>query len=645
MARRIKPYTLADAGQLFTAAKKAAGTRHERWRVYENQYRSGTHLSDGDPTANLGERAALNVALPHLTVMMGATIARDPQFVVDSAFPSADGRDEVWAKVASELLHSKWHDAHATRAHKRAAQDKYILGVGFTKTVWVEDEVTVWLDEDAIEEAIVELVADEADQALLEGRRALSREELLERYEIPSYTTVTLGTPHTEWVSPFNLFVPEDATCLDDARWIAQVVRTTRSEVEANDQFRNTDNLRPAVVSATAWSNEPGRHHQWLAEVGPDSMVEYVEFYDLRTRTLLVFQDGSDKPLYEGPMPWKHGSHPFSEDRGFESGTGFWPFGDLENIAPLCEALNDVFSERMANLRRAGTNWIVRGEFATPELMRLLGEKGSGRYQTINGLPQGASFEDLFIPVRVDDLNPALFDAAQESLEEAVRRTLGVNDFQAGGVGADRMSATAVAVVDGTATLRAQEKITATERSLETTARLILALCQENMDAEDVVKVVGTDGSAWVEVDEATLVGDYGVTISGGSTRSINPTTREQRGLRFIREIAPLLAQMGYDPEPGMRQAIIDMGQDPDQILQRAEPPAEAAPQGPEGMPAEAGMDAMGAAGLPPEAAGLGGGGGELDFDQIAAMLGEGGPSEAVGGLPDDAEFGGEQLL
>ena len=72
-----------------------------------------------------------------------------------------------------------------------------------------------------------------------------------------------------------------------------------------------------------------------------------------------------------------------------------------------------------------------------------------------------------------------------------------------------------------------------------------------------------------------------------------------------------MLAQLGYDPEPALRQALRDLGYDPDYMLVRQEQPQGA----PAGGEAEGGggapmtsdvMSAMGGPGMPAEMQGRG---------------------------------------
>jgi hypothetical protein len=245
----------------------------------------------------------------------------------------------------------------------------------------------------------------------------------------------------------------------------------------------------------------------------------------------------------------------------------------------------------------------------TDELIAALETDEHDVVASIN-LPQGEPLSEVIVPVFRQALSGDVY-AAKAELEEKIRQVLGINDFQAGGLGADRMSATAAAVVDGVATLRAQSKIAAVEAAAAQTGNIILLLCQEMLDEPTAIRIGNIAGARWDTVTKEDIYGEFLVFVEGGSTRAINPATREQQGLRTLGEVVPMLAQLGYDPEPALRQALRDLGYDPDYMLVRQEQPQGA----PAGGEAEGGggapmtsdvMSAMGGPGLPAEMQGRG---------------------------------------
>jgi len=209
-------------------------------------------------------------------------------------------------------------------------------------------------------------------------------------------------------------------------------------------------------------------------------------------------------------------------------------------------------------------------------------------------VPNGEPLDQIIVPVFRQALSGDLYGAKAE-LELYMQKVMGINEFQSGGMGADRMSATAAAVVEGVATLRAQDKIVSIENAAANIGQLILLLCQEYLDEPTAIRIAGNETAEWPEISKTDLYGEFIVSVEGGSLRSLNPATREQQGIRLLNEVVPVIQAMGYDPEPALRSALRALGYKPDEMLVPMPQPAAGMEAGmglPEG-PA-AGIEGMG---------------------------------------------------
>lgn len=295
----------------------------------------------------------------------------------------------------------------------------------------------------------------------------------------------------------------------------------------------------------------------------------------MRTRRLMVFQVNGGDVWYDEEISWSHRYPPFVHVRNYTAtGNDFWGFGDIENVVALQEMFNEFLFEQMDNARRSGQKYFVRGDQVSDELRAGLESDESDVVIPVH-LPTGESLRDVLVPVARQALAGDVY-AAKDELQAKMREVLGINDFQAGGVGADRMSATAAAVVDGVATLRAQSKIASVEAAASQVGNLILLLCQEYLDEPTAIRVSNVAGASWIRVSKDDLFGEFLVSVEGGSTRALNPATREQQGLRTLVEVVPALQALGYDPEPALRMALRDLGYDPSVLLVKLEQPVEA---------------------------------------------------------------------
>ena len=619
----IEAYELHQAQDLVKDAVQRADRRHSRWRVMEALYRTGNLQEAQEVTAGklseylpaLNEHVA-NMILPHINIIQESVIARDPKLICE---PIGGGEIAEMTRATSEgVLSYYWKRAAATEHLRDATMDAVRLGSGFVKTAWTHLESERDLSDDEREQRLQDAIAGELESASREFRMA--EIEPLEKSVPYTESLVIRSEPFVEYVSPYDVFVPINTRRIKDARWVAQRLTLPVDEILANPEYNITEEQ---LVRDTATINEADMFQAEWRRQTEDSRGVYGsslaldtatiwEFYDMRTRKMMVFQLDNDTILWEDDVPWSHRYPPFVHVRNYTAtGSDFWGFGDIENVASLQDMMNEFFHEQMENARRSGQKYLVRANAVSDELRTAL-ESDEGDVVAAVNIPTGEPLSDIIVPVFRAALSNDIY-AAKAEVEDKIRQVLGINDFQAGGLGADRMSATAAAVVDGVATLRAQSKIASVEAAASDIGNLILLLCQEYLDEPTAVRISGVGGASWSDVTKEDIWGEFLISVEGGSTRAINPATREQQGLRTLGDVVPALVQLGYDPEPALRMALRDLGYDPELILVRApapepEPMPAGAPPGPGGAPtAGEQMMAMGGPSLPAEMRARGG--------------------------------------
>ena len=595
----MNPYTLEQAQEAVRDALTRSCDRHDRWRALEALYRTGdmgaAKLAEaGKLTFDDFDIAyeAVNMVLPHINVILASSVARDPKH---TCTPQSGGMEaEDYAGAAEGVLDYFWKRTRGTQALRKASWDMVVSGNGFLKVGWHHLEHEEDADEVTLEERLVAAMEDDRLQADLEEVEPAKPEDLVDR--IMHTTTVTdVDEPFVEYVPPYDVFVPPNAVEIEDCRWVCHRVSLPIDEVEDNPQLADVD-LTPDTVQGGGQHDEVA---EWVRrahreEIGPEHPMETVtifEFYDMAARRLLVFQLDGDEPLYDDELPYAHRYPPIVHLRNYQaSGTDFWGFGDVENVANLQQMLNELFTEQMDNARRAGNKTFVDRKALDANARSALESDESDVAIPVD-VPNGKTLQEIVYNVERHALSGDVY-AAKEDVQEYLRLVLGINDFQAGGVGADRMSATAAAVVDGVASLRALDKVGAVEDGAAKAGNLKLLLCQQFLEEPRAIRVAKEQGATWPEVSLADIRGEFLVSVEGGSTKSENPQTRENRGLRTLNEVIPALEAAGFDTLPAWRQAMRDLGYDPDLMLQQLppEPPPEPDQGGggmPEGMPGE----------------------------------------------------------
>lgn len=579
---KIKPYKLEQAQALVRDAVKRQEPMHKKWRALEHLFRTGQaegSLEDSSETARYLTEAggltldSVNLALPHMSIIIASSVDRAPDWIVE---PYGGGEEsDPSTRSAEELLRYQFKRVDGTSTARDMVQDMVIVGNGFGKVGWDFAEVEVDKTDDELADELAELMEVERREAKLERRDPRDPDELVDAIDA-ARSEVVQDEPWLEYVSPYDIFVPATARRLDTTRWIAHRLVLPLDEVKANPAFNRE--ARKAVMPS-AQEDRPERRgmDEHIDPGGGDSDDPFAEatifeFYDMRARRLLIFQTDGGKALYDGPLPYGHRYTPFVHMRNFEDGgSRFWAFGDLENMAAPQYELNEYIHEQMSNARRSGNKYVVDQRFWNADLRDLLEDAEGDVVAPIE--TNDRAIGDIIQNIPREGLSKDVYAAKDDLQHNLIPAVIGLNDFQMGGSGADRMSATAAAVVDGTATLRASDKRRQVEAAIARIGLLLLLLDQEFLDDEVAVRVTEDTGMVrWLNVSAADLVGEYGVNVQTGSTQAVNPATRQQRAVELMSSIIPALAAEGYDTHPLWRRAFRDYGMDPDRLLQKLPP-------------------------------------------------------------------------
>lgn len=635
-------YTLSDKQAALRDAIRRMEPVHQHWRMLESLYRIGAQreVTAIDlnrilpfPTPGTFLRT-VNMVLPHLNLIINSVTARDPKLIVTPI-----GGDETVieknATIAKAVLDYFWRRTSSTDVLRDMTQDMVVIGNGFCKVGWSYSEMTSDRTEDDIAAEVDELMQTALEVAQELGT-PLNDADIAEIVRSVSLTEslVESDEPFVEYVSPYDIYVPANARRLNSVRWIAQKLRLPVEELKANPLFdkQAVNDIVPDTGYAERETIERYEDQEGSLPAIFSHATVY-EFYDMDSRTICVFQIDAAKPLYEGPIPYALRYPPFVHMRNFnDGGQTFWSFGDVENVAGLQLMVNEIMVAEINDLKRVGNKYFVNKKVLTPELAKSLQENKPDAVIPID-VPGNVNINEVLVPVQ-RLATPSDNYVMEGKLQDYMQRILGITDLQAGAVQvASRVPATAAAAVEGASTLRSMDKQVNVERASREIGTRILGLCQQFLDTGKAVRIAGPDAPQWLQVSAEDIDGEFSIETEGGSTQAVNPLTKARQGMEILTQIAPMLAQMGYDPENAVRSALTYMGLNPDHLLVRPQP--QPAPMGPEaaGVP--------GGAGLPPELMGMPPvGEPPLDMNNpaIAQLMGLGAPP-----MPGVAE--GESLV
>jgi hypothetical protein len=540
------------------------------------------------------------------------------------------------AVIAQNTLGYFWRRSDSTAVLRDMTQDCVILGNGFAKVGWMYSDNTMDRTPDEMVAEMTDLVAA-AQEVAAESGMPMDEAMLSEIVESVTLTQhiVDVDEPFVEYVSPYDILVPFNARRMNSARWVAQRLRLSIEDLKSNEMFDKQ--ARDDLKADTGYADPTTmlrfeETEQELPAVFKNATV--FEFYDMKNRTLCVFQLDADRPLYEGPIPYEHRYPPFVHMRNFnDGGNSFWSFGDLENVAGLQLMINEIMVAELSDLKRVGNKYFINKKVLTPELAKALQDNKPDQVIPVD-LPANISMQEVLQPVQRLS-TPADNYIMEDKLQGYMRNIIGITDFQAGQIASSsRVPATAAAAVEGASTTRAMDKMSNVEKAAREIGTRLLALCQQFLDTEKAIRIAGPNAPEWLRVSQTDIEGEFSIETEGGSTQAINPATRARQGVEIMQNVVPMLAQLGFDPSNAMRTALTYMGLNPDHLLVTPPPPepAPAAPMAPEsmGMPPEmAGM----APGMPAPMAPTGGMDEAMMMQQLMDMGGAPIPAATEGGI------------
>ena len=214
-----------------------------RWREdegYDQTWRRMVDLYRGKhwPMTTLARRdlISVNLAFSTINVIAPSVSVNHPKIVVRANNPAEQGQ----AAFIESIVNYMWRHHDYRKPFRRAVKDFLIVGHGWVKVGWRFVEQERMLSEEErqfmFDEAVVEanVFASEAP-----GMAA----------ELPSNSDIASGVPETgmtvvedqpfvERISPFDMFVDPEATCLDDMNWIAQRVIRPLEEAQRDKRYK-----------------------------------------------------------------------------------------------------------------------------------------------------------------------------------------------------------------------------------------------------------------------------------------------------------------------------------------------------------------------------------------------------------------------
>ena len=569
-------------------ARKTRAEKHEiilrkldsaaRWReemgydsVWERMidlYR-GKHWPRVTATEDL---VAVNLAFSTVNIIAPSVSVNHPKVVVTPNDPDNTDR----AAFVEAVINHTWRHHDFRKPFRRAVKDFLIFGHGWLKVGWrfVEQERTLGEDErqTMIDEATME--ADAFAMTNPEFAGDLPSDEEIAANITNTAMMIVEDQPFVERISPFDVFVDPEATCLEDAAWIAQRIVRPLEEAKKDKRYKASARKKLDAQNVLYPLNTPNSRQQQEEYLYDEERTVIFEFYDIVNNTISVLAQAGDEFLVDPtPMPYVYGQ-PFVMLRNYDIPDYFYPMGDLEAIESLQLELDKTRTQLVNARKRYARKYLYHERSFGPEGREALASDQDGRLVPV--VEENKPLSETVIPMPQTPLSPEIYQYS-DIIETDINTVSGVSEYARGQMPETRRTATEASIIADAGNARAADKLAIVELSIGYVARMVLQVMQQFMTGEQMARVSQKGGGdLFVPYTLEDIIGEYDFSVEGGSTQPMNDTIRKQQAVSLLNAMAPLVGTV-VDPT-ALARHVLTMGfdiKDPDKFIIQQQTPQD----------------------------------------------------------------------
>jgi len=549
--------------------------RTQRWREDQGFDRTWWRLIDlyrgkhWGSASNRNDLVAVNLAFSTINVIAPSVAVNHPKIVVTANDESNGDRAAFVEAVVNHL----WRHHDFRKPFRRAVKDFLIFGHGWMKVGWkfLEQETSLAEPE---RDLLMQEARLEVDQFAIDSPNlsaSLPTDEEINANLPETAMMVIEDQPFVERVSPFDIFVDPEATCMDDARWIAQKIMRPLEDAQKDKRYKPS--VRKNLdADAGVNSQYASQYENQRDRILDEDRVTIWEFYDIAENTMSVFSENSDGFLIDPvSMPYAYGQ-PFVMIRNYDIPDMFYPMGDLESIESLQLELDKTRTQLMNDRKRYARKYLYHERSFGPAGREALESDDDGRMVPV--LDENKSLSDVIIPMPQTPISPEIY-AYSEIIENDINTVSGVSEYARGAMPEIRRTATEASIIADAQNARAADKLAIIEISISEMGRRVIQLMQQFMTGDEMARVAKKGGdSLWVPYSRDDILGEYDYSVEAGSTRPMNDTIRKQQAVSLLNAVAPLVGTV-IDPT-ALALHVLEDGfgiKDPQRFIMQQEPP------------------------------------------------------------------------
>lgn len=419
-------------------------------------------------------------------------------------------QDEMSSEIHTALFEYWWSKDQAFEKVVSWIKNALIYGTGIAKLYWknVEREITSY----------------EFDQM---GKPLMGEDgEFITKTE----TITETDDPCMEVVNIYDFFVDPEATDIQDAEWVIHRYYKSLGELEEAGYYQNLKKLKRYISKIEKSPEEIERHETAFGYRGEqDDTVDKVEIWEMWDSDGLTVMAAGEVLIREQSNPFWHGKKPFIALHDSIVPHEFYGKGEIEPVIKLQHALNTIQNQIIDNRTQVLMNmWKITGENV---------DESELTYRP-NGIIHLSSEYEKVDPI----VPPDLTGNAQKDLsliKSDIQQALGIYDYTKGADSGTNKTATGISLVQEAANARFNHKIQLLEEALKTLGEMVLALYQQFITDEKVLRVVGKNGEEFVRVIPAEIAGQYDCVPEAGSTLLIDKQKEREDIMQLYAVFAP----------------------------------------------------------------------------------------------------------
>ena len=571
MARKTR------AEQYATAKKRLESSA--RWREemgYDSLWQRMTDLYRGrqwpKTTATNEDLIVVNLAFSTVNVIAPSVSVNHPKIVVSAT----QEEDQDRAAFVEAVVNYLWRHHDFRKPFRRAVKDFLITGHAWMKVGWkfVEQERTLSDSEreEMLDDAILEADAFAVENIAMAGDLPTDEEITV---NIPETTMMVVeDQPFIERVSPFDIYIDPEATCIEDAQWICQRIVRPLEEAKKDKRYKASVRKRlqaDGILYPMFQNRQIQEQEQYLAD---EDRVAIYEYYDIAENTMSVFSQASGEFLVDPmPMPYAYGQ-PFVMLRNYDIPDFFYPMGDLESIESLQLELDKTRTQLINARKRYARKYLYHERSFGPEGREALESDQDGRLVPV--VDENKPLQEVVVPMPQTPLSPEIYNTSA-IIEQDINTVSGVSEYARGSMPEIRRTATEASIIADAGNARAADKLAIIEISIGQLARRVIQLMQQFMTGEQMARIAGKGGQdMFFTYSRDDIIGEFDFTVEGGSTQPINDTIRKTQAVSLLNAMAPLVGTV-IDPV-ALAKHVLTMGfdvKDPEKFIIQQQTPQD----------------------------------------------------------------------